>query len=221
MCLSSCRWSCWWWRLCLWAWSRQTSTRWTRRCRWPGCSPECWTCSRLELVLYEAETSGFLLIFNWNKLCFRSKGWRSVWTSGAVTLKTWPCWWSSRPTTSSPEPVSPSGRRGKPRIFLCSTGCSFFCYFHVYFQYENHSVLFYTVSSLNGPGSVKKTINEFCTKLTRLWIIYFQPLSGLSFIFWLFVHIQSQNELVYVYFSFFFLRALNSLKSSSAPQSKI
>ena len=51
-----CRWSCWWWRLCLWAWSKETSMRWTRRCRWPGFSPECWTCSRsVPLFLYRLQ----------------------------------------------------------------------------------------------------------------------------------------------------------------------
>lgn len=34
---------------------------------------------------------------------FRSKVWRSVWTSGVATWRTWPYWWRSRPTTSSPE----------------------------------------------------------------------------------------------------------------------
>lgn len=34
---------------------------------------------------------------------FRSKVWRSVWTSGAETWRTWPCSWNNKPMTFSPK----------------------------------------------------------------------------------------------------------------------
>lgn len=46
MCWFLYRWNFWWWRLCPLASLKATSMRWTRRCRWLGCSRECWTCSR-------------------------------------------------------------------------------------------------------------------------------------------------------------------------------
>lgn len=73
---------------------------------------------------------------------FRSRGWRSVWTSGVATWRTWPCWWSSRPTTSSPEaqhsastlapaqlrPHTPSFFFSLSCFFFHSFDCLFFCY---------------------------------------------------------------------------------------------
>lgn len=59
----------------------------------------------------------------------RSKAWRNVWTSGAATWRTWPCWWSSRPTTSWPEPVRlQSPALGLSSLFYCFSWDVWFCF---------------------------------------------------------------------------------------------
>lgn len=122
MCWFLYRWNFWWWRLCPLASLKATSMRWTRRCRWLGCSRECWTCSRWDSHCF---TEYFLLLFllinfvGFSNPCiayllvdpiylshspqFRSKVWRSVWTSGAETWRTWPCSWNNKPMTFSPK----------------------------------------------------------------------------------------------------------------------
>lgn len=93
------------------------------------CHEDDWKCLHINYRRNSLTAVGWTCLENicgvsvWNvAFAFRSKGWRSVWTSGVATWRTWPCWWSSRPTTSSPEAErsAPPRRRHAPLLLFLS-----------------------------------------------------------------------------------------------------